>query len=260
MKNVILAQLKQLHKGKLKYISFLVLIGVAVLNVSNFYFDRYISDSEVSACMFFLNGYYIFFAIVQLFIGVSIADICAGDFDDKTFYNEILGGQSRFNSYFGRAVVALVFTFIGSMILVIFPVVFCSALCGWGTLFTVGDVVKRLAFSAFPLIRIICMYICCAFILKKFASYTFMVGFTVATMCMEGFFSKAPPEILGSTSLMRLCSFDMWTNYGLNDVFTPVVNATIPASEIQSIIIWSIISSVAFLTIGYTYFHKDDLN
>lgn len=260
MKRVLISQIKQLHKGKSKYITFIFLIVVVILNIGNFYLDKDISSIENSACMFFSTGYFIFFAMVQLFIGVSVADICSGDFADKTFYNEILSGQSRFNSYFGRAVVALVFTLIGSMILVIFPVVLCSFVCGWGTLFTVEDVVKIFLIAVFPIIRIICMYIGLAFILKKFAVYTFMAGFSIATMCMEGFFSKAPPEILGATSLYRLCTFDIWVNYGLNDTYTPVIDTTIPTGEIQSIIIWSLIASAVFLIIGYAYFHNDDLN
>lgn len=262
MKRVILAQIKQIGKGKLKYITFIFLIGVAVLNVMNFdfYRDGELMGIETSACTFFYTVYFTFFSTMHLFIGVSVFDICAGDFSDKTFYYEILSGQTRFSSYFGRAVTAIVFTLIGSIILVTVPVVICSAVCGWGTLFTVGDIVQRLLISILPIIRIICMYICFEFILKKYSIMNFMAGFMISMMCEEGFFNNAQPAILGSTSLLRLCSFDIWANYGLNDIHTPVVDATIPAGEIQSIVIWSIIASAAFLIIGYAYFHHDDLN
>lgn len=262
MKRVILAQIKQIGKGKLKYIIFIFLIGVAVLSVMGFCLNRdtSVSTIENSACMFFSTIYFMFFSLMHLFIGVSVADICAGDFSDKTFYYEILSGQTRFSSYFGRAVTAIVFTLIGSMIIVTAPVVICSAVCGWGTLFTVDDIIKRFLISILPIIRIICMYICLAFILKKYSIMDCMVGFSVSMMCEEGFFNNAQPAILGSTSLFRLCSFDIWANYGLNDIYTPVVDATIPAGEIQSIVIWSIIASAAFLIIGYAYFHYDDLH
>lgn len=88
----------------------------------------------------------------------------------------------------------------------------------------------------------------------------FMAGLMVSMVCEEGFFSNAQPAVLGSTSLLRLCRFDMWANYGLNNIYTPVVDATIPTDEIQSIVIWSIIASAAFLIVGYAYFHHDDLN
>ncbi|MDE5569183.1 MAG: hypothetical protein K2I82_00825, partial [Ruminococcus sp.] len=234
----------------------------AVLNVMEFYLSRdtSVSTIENSACMFFSTVYSMFFSTMHLFIGVSVSDICAGDFSDKTFYYEILSGQTRFNSYFGRAVTAIIFTLIGSMIIVTAPVVICSAVCGWGTLFTVGDVVQRLLISILPILRIICMYICLAFILKNYSIMDFMAGLMVSMVCEEGFFSNAQPAVLGSTSLLRLCRFDMWANYGLNNIYTPVVDATIPTDEIQSIVIWSIIASAAFLIVGYAYFHHDDLN
>lgn len=259
MKRVILAQIKQIGKGKLKYITFIFLIGVSVVPVMEFYLNRD-KGLENSACTFFYTVYFMFFSMMHLFIGVSVSDICAGDFSDKTFYNEILSGQTRFNSYFGRVITAIVFTLVGSIILMTAPVVICSVLCGWGTLFTVGDVVQRLLISILPLIRIICAYICFSFIFKQYSIMNFIVGLMVSMMCEEGFFSNAQPAVLASASLLRLCRFDMWANYGLNDVYTPVVDATIPAGEIQSIVIWSIIASAAFLIIGYAYFRRDDLN
>lgn len=262
MKNVLIAQLKQLGRNKLKYIVFVLVLAVALINVIMFYVDRENSLFEVSTCFFIKVNLFLFYTIMHIFISISISDICAGDFSDKTFYYEVMSGQTRFNSYFGRTIIAVLFTLTGCLILIISPLVLCAALCGWGSLFAVRDIVVMIAVSVAPLIRIICTYICLAFIIRN--TYAVMAlgmgGFMLSSMIEMPFFDKSPAEILGITSILRLCTFKEWYNFGLNDVNTPVVDATIPVNEIQSIIIWSVVFAAAFLLVGYSYFKRDDLN
>ncbi len=262
MKNVLIAQLKQLGRGKLKYMVFVLVLLIMLINVAIFYLDRENSQFEVSTCYFIQGNLFTFYTIMHIFISITISDICAGDFSDKTFYYEVMSGQTRFNSYFSRTIIAIVFTLISCLILIISPLVLCTVLCGWGSLFTVGDIAVIIAVSAVPLVRIICEYICLAFIIRN--TYAVMAlgmgGFMLANMTEMPFFDNAPDEILGVTSVLRLCTFKEWYNFGLSDIYSPVVDATIPINEIQSIIIWSVVFAAASLFVGYSYFKRDDLN
>lgn len=262
MKNILIAQLKQLGRGKLKYIVFVLVLAVTMLNVAMFYAERENASFEVSACYFIMGNLFVFYTLIHIFIAISISDICAGDFSDKTFYYEIMSGKTRFSSYFSRAVIAIIFTLIGSLLIITFPVVLCTLLCGWGSWFTVRDIAGVIAISVAPLVRIICTYISLAFIIRN--TYAVMAlgmgGFMLATMTEMPYFAKAPSEILGVTSISRLCAFDIWQNYTLTSGNVPVVDVTMPADETLSIIIWSAVFSAVLLLVGYSYFKRDDLN
>lgn len=262
MKNILIAQLKQLGRGKLKYIVFVLVLLIMLINVTMFYECRDEATFEVSTCYFIIGNLFLFYTLIHIFISISISDICAGDFSDKTFYYEIMSGQTRFNSYFSRVIIAVAFVLVGCLILVTLPLVLCTILCGWGSFFTVRDIAVVIAISVAPLVRIICTYICLAFIIRN--TYAVMAlgmgGFMLSTLTEMPFFAKAPSEILGVTSILRLCTFDVWQNYTLIKGNVPIVDVKIPLDETLSIIIWSVVFAAASLLIGYSYFKCDDLN
>lgn len=263
MKNIIISQIKQLFKNKLKFIVLLICCALSGYIVFGTWLDYYALEMlpELSASQLVIDNWGSVIVMVFFFVAVSVGDICAGDFSDKTVYTELMSGCKRSGTYFGRAVVALVFTLIGSLVIVCAPVLICTVIFGWGTLVSVGDFVTRVFVLIVPIIRIICEFVCISFIVKnKYIVLGIAFGIVELQSVLGNLTNNAPAEILGITSFERLCIFDCWATSGLDDRGNIIANAALPAGEMASIYIWSIIASAAAIWIGYSFFHRDDLD
>lgn len=263
MKNIINSQIKQLFKSKLKFIVLLICCALSGYIVFGTWLDYYALEllPEISASQVIIYNWSSVITMVFFFAALSVGDICAGDFKDKTVYTELMSGCKRSGTYFGRAVVALVFTLIGSLVIVCTPVLISTVIFGWGTLVTVGDFVTRVLVLIVPIIRIICEFVCISFIVKnKYFVIGIAFGFVEFQAVLGNLMDKAPAELLGITSFERLCTFDFWATYGLDDRGNIIASAALPAGEMASIYIWSVIVSAAAIWIGYSFFHRDDLD
>lgn len=254
--------MRLLFKSKLKFIVLLICCALGGYTVFGLWMDYHVFDlSEMSASLLMVINWNSVIIMVFFFVAISVGDICAGDFSDKTVYTELMSGSKRSGTYFGRAIVALVFTLIGSLIIVCAPVLICAVIFGWGTLITVGDFVTRVFVLIVPIIRIICEFICISFIVKnKHIVLVVAVVIVMVQANLGNLMDNAPAEIFGITSFERLCIFDFWATHGLDDRMNIIADVSLPAGEIASIYIWSIIASAAAIWIGYSFFHRDDLD
>lgn len=262
MKNIISAQFRQIFNDKLKFIVFILCILMSVFSAFSMNSIEIEGELiELSASQYIMYNWEFSLIMSMLFISISVGEICAGDFADKTIYTELLGGCTRTKSYFGRAVTAIIFTMAGTVIIAIAPVIFSIIFYGWGTLITFKVFLLRFLLMLAPFLRLICMTICLAFIIKnRYILIALSYCMIMLTSFMKQSFTDAPVSILGVISISKICSFDTWATYGINNDANYIIDSSMQSGDVVSIVAGSVVASVVFLIIGCTYFHYDDLN
>lgn len=264
MKEVIRAQLYQLFKNRIKFLVFIGFLAIGILSAAltlstNAEAENIIPSGSSSIRLLIP----VIFAYLPYFIGASAGDIAAGDFNDKTFYYELMSGKTRTQSYFGRVIPALLFTLSGMMILIAAPVITAALLYGWGNEITVGEASFRLLLMLFPIIRMICTVIAISFITKKsiYGIVYSLLAQTTYVMAWNGFFSDKSSLSTGINTIFKILDFKSRYTYSMIDLKTRYIyEMDMPTETVAAIIGVSLLMSAVYIIIGYIFFRKDDLN
>lgn len=148
------------------------------------------------------------------------------------------------------------------MLLTVFPMIVLGVVGGFGDTLKLSDVVLRYVLSVFPILRIICTFICLTYLVKN--SYLMMacgVYYFIAGEMLWEMVGDGACAFLGITSLSRLFHFDVWTTYTLvNERTMSFYDSALPAGDALALVLTSVVFGSLFLLIGYLYFRKDDLN
>ena len=138
-------------------ISHFVFSGIVMLQIIATYFivgsmKELVTNAGIFAAM--PDTTYVIIAVVYIF--TLTAQICLSDFSDKTSYYELMGGHTRVEVYFGRAIPCLVIGTLGALLLFIIPDITATVMLGWGGDIPVGQIILRRLLLIFPLFRLCC--------------------------------------------------------------------------------------------------------
>lgn len=255
MKNVIRSQLyTMLRQRNLRA----VFIGFSVLAVLFGYMGKLngdnLSGGQVVAVVLSMVS-----ITATMIISIFAGYVCADDFTDKTSNYDLMSGTLRRQAYFGRAIVAVISSVLAGFLHVLIAVITAVVISDWGYQLTVGAVVLRLFLMLFIFIRLSCFFVMLSYIVKKpmgviALNFAMLCGFSVL-----GDLAGSSSMVLGIGSLTYICSFESWYAFGLNTDIYYVFEPALPAKIIVSLIVISLLFAAAYLTIGYSYFHRDDL-
>ncbi|MBO4877796.1 MAG: hypothetical protein J5501_07310 [Ruminococcus sp.] len=253
------AQIRQLLFSKYKYLVWVSVFLIACMSGLT-YGNEFTSvvREELSGSEYIAEGYISFVAgFVLIFISFSVGDICTGDIQDKTMYYELTTGKTRSEIYWGRVIPAVVFSLLGSMILILVSPVIVSMKHGWGTCFELSDILFRYTVMSAAIIRIICTMIFIAFILKK-PMFTALVG--VGEYLTTNYI-HSDSDLLGVTSMHKiLTSYERWDVYGLDEDWHMILDSNVTMSDLMFTVIISLTVAAFMLYLGHLYFRNDDLN
>ena len=211
------------------------------------------------------------FSSFALMVGaVVIGIICCSDFTDKTINHELSAGRSRAAVFFSRAIPAIMATLIMVLATCILPFLAYGAINGWGDTVPVSVLVQRFVLAAFPLLRLSCLLVLIAFVVKHIGG-PLMAGFAMIFLTFgldAGLFSLPIfdlmddyPCLFGFSNLNDLFSFDNWyvnTLVHLNIYY--IYDFPLSGSYIAATVIISLVMSAVYLLLGYHFFHLDDMN
>ncbi len=252
MKNIIKSQLFQLKRDRFTIILTIVFIAILLLvRITSFTVSGIKTGSVFFADILQPNSSFAVF-----FIMILVPHLCGADFLDKTNNYELMSGHSRFESFFGRVVVTIVYALIATAVMLLTPIIIETVTNGWGTKINIGDAVLRLVLLVFPYFRIVCEFIFLTFLIKN--PYVVMViGYLVFMLDLsilpEGY-------ILGISNINLITIIEEWGTYGLGGSENYIYEASVDPEMIIFTILFSVVIGVASLFLGYTFFKKDDLS
>lgn len=262
MKDLIKAQLYQISKTRVYLWVFLFFIGMSVLFGSVEYMngESYLEEGQLLTASSFATRMGLIPTLAFMGMGFFTAFICLDDFSDKTCNHEITSGRMRKQAYFARAIISVTASVIFGLLMVAVTLITSTVLVGWGDSISVSTAVTRILLLVFPFFRISCFFVLLSYILKKPA----VVAVTVYAMMMTlGIISEDaadPASVLTAFSnIAMLNQYDAWYTFGLESGANAIYEPSIGAAKIILTIIVSLAAGGAYLALGYSYFHGDDL-
>ncbi|MGN0650485.1 MAG: hypothetical protein ACI4KM_08625 [Oscillospiraceae bacterium] len=256
MKNILKGQLFMLPRYRISHLTF---IGIALLHICMTYFTiqttpEMIPNAGVFACV--ADNANSMLSVVYIFI--LTAQFCLADFSDKTSYYEIMGGHTRLEVFFGRAIPCLVLGTLGTLVLMIIPDITATVLLGWGSDIPVGQIVIRRLLLVFPIFRLGCEFVFISFLMKNMIG-VMVTGFAVY---MTGWYLSVVSQSpwLGMTTISLLYQTDVWVTYGLDAGIHFSYGASLQSETVVPVILLSLAAAAICLYMGYFFFAKDDMN
>jgi hypothetical protein len=259
MWNIIKAQLYQLRKNKkLLFIGIAVIImeftnvfGEALYEGSSFVFADYLAENGANMV-----------AISYLFIIPLVAEICGGDFKDKTANYELMAGHTRKDIYTARVILSIICGLLGAVLVMSIPIIYGTATCGLNRYLSVSGFLYRCLIAIFPMIRIICVFVFLSFLIKNSYIVMFLsiLTFSLGEILMT--FQSGFTEMLGMTNIISLFSFDVWSVYSgttSDAVLHTAYDTSLSMGYTVGTIAISLVMGGLFLYMGYSYFKRDDL-
>lgn len=264
LKQIIKAQLFQISRGRLQYVILFVTLFLQIiwmLGETDLGFGT-ASGSFIVMSDYIASGFLDPALLSLLFAFVFTAEVCGGDFMNKTANYEIMSGHGRKEVYYGRAVLSLTIGTIGALIITAFPMLVGCMIGEWGDLVSVGAVMLRYGLSIFPIMRMICEFIFLSYVIKNQYIIMALGGILVfGGSLLPEWFTDGTACFLGLNSLAKLYHFNSWSTYTLvGEKELMFYNSVLNLGEIVPIIAASVLFGGLFLLMGYEFFKKDDLN
>lgn len=257
MKNIIKGQLFMLPKYA---VSHFVFIGIALLQVLATFTTVETTNQEMipNAGVYAAISDTMNVMISVAYIFILTAQVCLSDFSDKTSYYELMGGHTRLQVYFGRAIPCLVLGTLGTLVLFIIPDITATVLLGWGSDVPVEQIILRRLLLIFPLFRLSCEFVFISFLMKNMVG-VMVTGFAVYMGGMYLLMAGDSPW-LGITTIPLLYQTDFWVTYGLDANYHFSFDASLQPETVVQVIVFSLAAAAISLFLGYFFFEKDDMN
>ena len=256
MKNVIMSQLYEIRKSRL---FFIVISGIMLLCLVMCLIDY--DEFGTSGILVYVSSLIaLFAAFCPCFV---TGFICAGDFPDKTINHEVTSGRLRKQVFFGRTILAIVFSVLIGVGIMFFVLAVSTALFSWGEIIPLRSYVLRSLLLAFPLFKLSCFYVMMSFIIKKPAvinciGIALYMLFSIISQYASGSISGI--HVFSIFVMMKLMNYDFYSTYGLQNDMDMVFDHTIDTSFVEFTVISSILIGIAYILIGYHFYDRDDLD
>lgn len=262
MKNLIKAQLYQISKTRVFIWVFVFFTAMAVLFGAVEFLNG--ADMLEEGQLLTASDYATRMGSTPVFAIMGMAFftgfICADDFSDKTCNYEVMSGRMRRQAYLARAIVSVGISVVFALFMMTVSLVTSVLLTGWGDSISVGAVISRIALMAFPYLRLSCLFVLLAYILKK------PVLVLVVTYLMIGALNiltaNAPDQesvLTAMSNIAMLLHYDTWVTFGLDSGSNYMYEASLAVEKIVQTIVASLGAGALYLGIGCSYFHGDDL-
>lgn len=261
MKNIISAQLYQARHSRilrtivLSFSAMTVLFAVAIWSNGG---EAHLKSSEICAMLLSIISTFITMMAV-----IVTAILCGDDFTDRTINHELTSGVLRRDAYFGRAAVAVTTAVVLSVMQ--YLLMFAAALVlgrEWGYELSVAGLFQRILLIIPVLIRLCCFNVfLCSIVKKPVGPVVLFYGLLLIESVAKGDKVNRYSELLTSLSSMNAV---VNLNYhytfalhgsGMHMVCEPYVAAP-DAVKIAAV---SLIAAAVYLTLGYSFFHRDDM-
>lgn len=256
MKNIIKSQLYQLIRDK--FVIYPLILFPLLMLVMRIPFVSNIPEVYETGGCFFANYADFSSVFAPLFILIVTPQICGTDFLDKTNNYELMSGHSRGEVFFGRAILTVLISSIGAVIIMALPVIVETIINGWGTKVGIGDAVLRFVLLFLVFARLSCEFILITSFLKN--PYAAMIIGWFSFMVYICYFYKYHSFALAMVNMNILTTVDVWVTYGLGDTTNYIYDASLDGYTIFMTVAASLVIGAGSLIIGYAFFKKDDLN
>lgn len=264
MFNVMKAQRYQLLRSNLTYCIFLFALGISAF-ICLISLPASIPFEQMTGSLWFvcMHGSYPMFLPMLTILFVIM--ICGSDLGDKTINYEVLTGTKRSGVYFGRVIMSEIMSVLCCLVTVGAPILFLTAVNGWGNAMTVSDVTLRIVSMIFPIIRLTAFFTFFAFLFKSEVA----VGVTAFIALMIEMMLCSLEEIFDPSVLASLLSVFSLTrifkieNIGFDYIDgkdVQVVKDLLETSTAMNTVISGIVGTAVLLIIGYMIFRKRDMN
>ena len=258
MKNIMKAQLYQLVRQRnlrsacLGFFALAVFFGIVPkLNNEDITAGEYFAGEVMPTCCM----------MAQFLAAIMTAYICADDFGDKTANYELLSGTLRRDAFFGKAIPSIIISTAAFFAFILVTMLTDMISYGWGNAISPATVLFRAFLMLFSVIRLNCFYIFISFLTKRLIAVPAISYIHLSAVSLLSMFGGAKSTVLlGSASLNRICAFDSWYTFGLDDDNIHIVYETaLTSEETAEFIIVPIIFSAVYLILGYVFFRSDDI-
>ncbi|MBQ2823254.1 MAG: ABC transporter permease subunit [Oscillospiraceae bacterium] len=250
------------YQTKSDIVTYCTLLPVAFLLATAF-MDL---DMEKTTGSYFISYAGENFALVPIFCILMLGvRILGWDYSDKTMNYEILSGHHRREVYFARVIVAHIWSILFCLTFMVLPVIFFTALNGWGITMDLKGAAIRFVLAIFPMIRLVCQYVLFVFIVKNSyvawaLGYLLSMFSMIIPMLLEELTKKFRLTYhLAETNLMELFTFNQRIGY-VNGEDVTVCQTELEPSFVTGTIIVSLAVSAVCIISGYIIFKKSDVN
>lgn len=259
MKNIIKSQLYQLKKSRLVYGILLICLFLQFFSSLAMVLNGEPGEELSASGLLVYQGEAVYY-IPLFFMSILTGLIAAADFTDKTINYEIMTGHKRSEVYLGRAVMSLLVSVVGGILLAAVPPVLMGIRYGWGTKLLLSRVLFRYGMLLFPYITIVCEFIFLSFVIKN--PYVIMSLGYVYLLIGEYLVNAGKSSyLLGLSNISHLGNYHPAVTGDLlnNNELITIYNVGMSAGETVKIILASLLVGSFLLLLGYVFYKNDDL-
>ena len=194
-------------------------------------------------------------------IAVVTGIVCADDFTDRTANHELASGRLRSESYAARSILAVIFSVSAALVTVLLMIFTALILYNRGSSLSDAALVQRVLLMIPVFIRISCFFVFVSYIVKRPIA---VVGICYALIMLLGMMMNTGGGdkmhlLTGFGSLATVCHFDEWHAYGLNTPVYYVYEPFVKTGTAVWLVVVSLAASAVYLLLGYSFFHRDDI-
>ncbi|MCR5121920.1 MAG: hypothetical protein K6B74_05820 [Ruminococcus sp.] len=258
MKNIMKSQIYQLVRNRSLRALVLATIGLSVFTGA---IGKIEGGKDMNASDYIVGTLSIVIAMAQFITAIITGIVCADDFNDKTSNYELTSGRLRSQSYAARAIISVILSCIVSVLMIVLMIVTSLMLYPHGSSLNDSALVQRVLLMIPIFIRLSCFFVLISYIVKKPIA---VFGVCYAIMMLLGVVSSSEGSIksamlTGFGSFKNVCHFDEWYTYGLNTPEYHVYEPYIDSKTAALTVLVSLAAGALYLLLGYSYFHRDDI-
>lgn len=198
------------------------------------------------------------------FMGMSFALILAVtmDFDNKTAYYELTGGNSRKAVFLSRIIPAMIFGIVGSFILYFVPYLAASFVWGFGNSTELTGTLVRLGLAVLIMMRQSAFLCLACFCTRKLVNGISALGLSAVVYIISEAVGFKESTLSATMNLFRLTTFDTESVYNISQkgiIAKSVCIAMPDTSFIVKTIIMSVLFTAFYLFLAWRFFKADDI-
>ena len=256
IKNIIRSQVYQLVRSRSLRA---VVLGLLALSVFFGASDKISEGKGTTACTYFVQMFPMTMSMCMFGIATVTGITCADDFTDKTSNNELMSGRLRSESYIARTIVSVVGSVLVGLAMVLALLATCFLVYPRGYELTNAALLQRVLLVIPVFIRFSCLFVFVSYVVKRPIA---VVGVCYALMILVNMLSITGNDggyLTAMGTFGMVCGFKSWYTYGLNTEVHYVYDSFMKSSEAAGIVIVSLAAGAVYLLLGYSYFHRDDI-
>ena len=259
MNNIIKAQFYQLRRsGFIIRVFLLFILALALVSCLE------IMNDDGTASSLIVGSYSMAFIFPIMMMGLFVSVFVGEDFSDQTANYELLIGHSRFESFFARAVSAVIVTSVACGILSFIPLIVGKLIFPWGDAISLSNAIIRNMLYFFPFLRLAAFLTMLSFVVRN-QYFPIIMGFVFDIM--HGILSDSVSDnknfltsfynfnLIGDCETIRTYNLDPVkgiVNYYAYDT-------AIDWKMIVGTIVVSLLVAAIYLIIGYAFYRREEI-